>query len=223
MGGGRFSVVSFGLAQSRQMRRTLDMIPKNGSHMKKFIFAALALGVCFASNAQLRKCVGPDGKVTYSDVLCANNSATRDLKLHDNTVDTSGLREEGRRIQQNEQYTSLMQNPPQECRFKSYKNNDQKGKALAEQAQAECVKGLMSGGGSAAATPAYDKWKDHYEQTTSSRQAAINRAGAADNAAAIARSNATAIQNAVNAANRNAENRTTTCKPNLMGTALECR
>lgn len=33
----------------------------------------------------------------------------------------------------------------------------------------------------------------------------------------------TAIQNAVYAANRNAENRTTTCKPNLMGTALDFR
>lgn len=191
--------------------------------MKKILFVAIALGISFSSQAQLRKCVGPDGKVTYSDVVCASNSATRDVKLHDNTLDTSGLREEGRRIRQNEQYTSLMQNPPQECRFKSYKNNDQKGKALAEQAQAECVRGLMSGAGGTGATPAYDKWKDHYEQTTSSRQAAINRAVAADNAAAIARSNATAIQNAVNAANRNAENRATTCKPNLMGTALECR
>lgn len=194
-----------------------------GSDMKKFIFAALALGVCFASNAQLRKCVGPDGKVTYSDVVCTGNSATHNVKLHDNTLDTSGLRAEGQRIEQNERYASLMQNPPQECRFKSYKNNDQKGKALADLAQQECVKGLLSGNNQSGATPAYDRWKDHYEQTTSSRQAAINRAGAADNAAAIARSNATAIQNAVNAANRNAENRTTTCKPNLMGTALECR
>lgn len=42
--------------------------------MKKITVTLLLLVLAGASQAQLRKCVSPDGRVTYSDVLCSTSS-----------------------------------------------------------------------------------------------------------------------------------------------------
>lgn len=46
---------------------------------KKVFFAVLGLVFACASHAQLRKCVGPDGRVTFSDMGCASNSKSAEV------------------------------------------------------------------------------------------------------------------------------------------------
>ena len=60
----------------------------------KFILILVILAT-FAScaNAGTHKCTGPDGKVTFSDVVCPTTSANQDIKEHENTIDTSALRQ----------------------------------------------------------------------------------------------------------------------------------
>lgn len=173
------------------------------------------------AQAQLRKCVAPNGKVTYSDVVCDSGSTAATVRNADgNTVDTSGMRQQAEISQQRVDRTIAMQNPPSECRFRSYKFNDEKGKALADSAQRECIENLLATKqGKPTSKEAYTLWKDHHELTTATREAAHNRAVSTLNADNIARSNERAIQGAV----KSAEQRELTCKPNLMRTALECK
>lgn len=65
--------------------------------MKLALVVAASLLVCCNAQAQLRKCIAPDGKVTYSDVMCAGNSTSAPVKSRDNTLDNSGFREQIRR------------------------------------------------------------------------------------------------------------------------------
>ena len=60
----------------------------------KFAFLCLMARAASASHAQLRKCTGADGKVTYSDVGCATEK--KEARVHGGTVTTmesSGLRQ----------------------------------------------------------------------------------------------------------------------------------
>ncbi len=61
-------------------------------------FAFLSLG----AQAQLRKCVGTDGKVTYSDVLCSKTSVEGVVQNRVSTLDSSGLRKEADRLSETE-------------------------------------------------------------------------------------------------------------------------
>lgn len=178
--------------------------------------------ICFAAQAQVRKCTGPDGKVTYSDSLCSGNTSRESaISTNANTIDGSNLRREGQRIRADEETANAMQNAPPECKFKSYKNNDSKGKALADKAQLECVRNIkLAKEGLSTSKEDYALWRDHYDQTTSVRQGNLNRAVAADNAGRIARSNEAAIQDG---GRNKTENRRFTCKPNILGTALDCK
>lgn len=54
------------------------------------VFSALTLP--FSASAQVRKCTGLDGKITYSDALCNNTSQEKRVNTNANTVDASGLR-----------------------------------------------------------------------------------------------------------------------------------
>lgn len=70
------------------------------------------------AQAQLRKCTGPDGKVTYSDVLCAGNSTSTSVKPRDNTLDSSGQRESSLRLEnQNlkERLSNIEKSPTQQA------------------------------------------------------------------------------------------------------------
>ena len=65
--------------------------------MKPFLLIAalLPLLLCTAVQAQTRKCTAPDGKVTYSDVVCPGSTASeRTVETRGNTLDGSGLREQ---------------------------------------------------------------------------------------------------------------------------------
>lgn len=58
----------------------------------------LPLLLCAAAQAQPRKCTGPDGKVTYSDVACPDRTvAERSVETSGNTLDGSGLREQAQK------------------------------------------------------------------------------------------------------------------------------
>lgn len=63
--------------------------------MNYAILLVAMLSICTGALGQTRKCVGPDGKVTYSDVLCAGQSPQgKEIDTSANTIDHSGMRGE---------------------------------------------------------------------------------------------------------------------------------
>jgi hypothetical protein len=52
---------------------------QKGRMNKKVFFVVLSLTLAGASHAQLRKCVGPDGRVTFSDVACSSNAKSTEV------------------------------------------------------------------------------------------------------------------------------------------------
>lgn len=81
------------------------------SPISALIFFALTLP--FSASAQVHRCTGPDGKVTYSDSRCDNTSQGKQVNTTANTFDASGLRrqttEDAR--QANEDVRQAHQNP----------------------------------------------------------------------------------------------------------------
>ena len=60
--------------------------------MNKPLFAAMLVG---PAQAQVRKCTGPDGKVTYNDFLCVGNAVSESkVEGRTNRLDHSGSREQ---------------------------------------------------------------------------------------------------------------------------------
>lgn len=58
------------------------------------ITTSLVALLCAPAQAQPRRCTAPDGKVTYSDVACADSTQSeRAVETRGNTVDSSELRE----------------------------------------------------------------------------------------------------------------------------------
>lgn len=112
--------------------------------MKLLLVAFAAFLLCANAQAQLRKCVAPDGKVTYSDVLCNGGATTGAIKNpNGNTLDASGSRQQ---VQSNraekdaaESRPAVTARPsaPQECKFSYFSLGDEKGKRLAANAKAE--------------------------------------------------------------------------------------
>lgn len=129
------------------------------------------------AHGQVRKCTMPDGKVTYSDVLCSN-STVREAAVNtkENSLDTSAIRQHSAKIKAEGEIADGMQNAPIECKFKSFNNNDDKGKVLADKAQLECVKNIQAKkSGQPTSTDDYAMWKDHFEQESQKRQAMLQR------------------------------------------------
>jgi hypothetical protein len=132
----------------------------------------LVVLLCVNAQAQLRKCTGVDGKVTYSDVLCASTSTTQSVKVHENSLDTSALRQEGRNLESR----SLMTAPPTECKFKAFENGDEKGKVLGPKATEECIKNIQARKeGRPTSQDAYTMWKDNFDQESEKRHAFLQR------------------------------------------------
>lgn len=166
--------------------------------MKTISLFTAALFLCLNVHAQVRKCTGPDGKVTYSDVLCVNPSARESaVDTSANTIDHSGLRKEAQRQRDEAELAELSTNTPRECRFKFYRFGDPKGKALSENAKTECIKNIRAAKqGKPTSNDAYSKWKDHFDQTATARRAIGQEIGSAENARRTAASNEAAIQSA---------------------------
>lgn len=155
----------------------------------------LALLFPLMCNAQVRKCTGPDGKIVYSDFICSTGTVKEvTVRTDVNNLDHSGLRKEGRRIQETEELADLTANTPNECRFKYY-IGDLRGKAMAAKAKAECIKNLVAvKQGTPTGTEAYSQWKEGYDQTGIDRRAAVARASATNNANMITNSNQRAME-----------------------------
>jgi len=188
----------------------------------KFIFVLVAiLMLCANAQAQLRKCTGADGRVTYSDVLCSTSSTAGTIKSPDgNSLDHSGFREQSQKsqatkegIDTRDRMAAARQSTPQECKFSYFTTGDEKGKTLAANAKEECLRNIEAKkAGKSVSLEDYNFWKDHYSQKSANRQAAISRASSD--------ANARATQQAIG--NSGSENRKFTCKPNLLGSALDC-
>ena len=109
---------------------------------KKHI-AVAGIMILAATNimAQVHKCVDGNGKVTYSDALCASGSNSSDISTTHNTMDSSGLRATAARYAEEDRkqaVAAMLASPPPECKFRYVLNNAQ-SKASAEEAKRECV------------------------------------------------------------------------------------
>lgn len=157
--------------------------------MKKQFLAALLLAALIGPvQAQVRKCTGPDGKVTYSDFVCASGASKEDrVKTNANTIDASGYRQEAQRnkaeqaadaaMQQRDAKSQVatlaVQNGASKCEFASFKNGDSKGQQLAIAAKQECLENLAAkASGQPTSLEAYNFWKDHHQMQSAKRSAA---------------------------------------------------
>lgn len=67
--------------------------------MKKIVCSALIAVVSLSASAQMRKCIGSDGKVQYSDTFCPNTSVEKSVRTDGvSTLDNSGLRSQGQKM-----------------------------------------------------------------------------------------------------------------------------
>lgn len=133
--------------------------------MKTSIFAIALISIFAMSDsiAQLRKCVGADGKVTYSDTLCSSTTIQKsDVKVYENTIDTSEMRQAGENLKKRELARDAVQEGSTACKFSSYVIGDSKGKELALAAKSECLNNLAAKAkGQPTSDEAYNKWVDH--------------------------------------------------------------
>ena len=184
--------------------------------MKKQIALALLVLVALGTSyAQVRKCVGPNGKVTYSDSLCAGGTASEtSVRTDANTLDSSGYRQQAEQMRSNAAVDQAMSQEASTCKFEYMALGDSKGKALASAAKQECLANIRAKAtGQPINKDAYNTWKDHHTLKSAQRQSAVDRANANDNANATRQ----AIERS-GAANRKGF----TCRPNALGTALNC-
>ena len=72
--------------------------------MKVTIILAALLACCLGAQAQVKKCVHPDGHVEYTEKPCAGGAAVSIPKLTDNTTDGGQDRRQTYRHQQEQQY-----------------------------------------------------------------------------------------------------------------------
>lgn len=136
-----------------------------------FLAAPILVFFVVASHAQLRKCVGADGKITYSDVVCASATTDTPIRVRDNTLDSSGFRQEMDTSRAASERNELMRATPKECKFQYYEYGDARGKILAENANNECIDNkLASKSGVPSSLVAYQLWRDNYDQVSSRKQ-----------------------------------------------------
>ena len=179
------------------------------------------------AHAQLHKCTAPNGKITYSDVVCNTNAITDSIKNpYGNSIDTSALRQEMKKNREENEAdesratATARQSPPQECKFAYFSIGDEKGKRLAANAKAECFQNNEARlNGLPISLEHYTFWNDHYSRKSNNRQAAITRA----NSDANSWLTKNAIDNAASdIKNKTYNNKTYKCKPNYSGTELNC-
>lgn len=163
--------------------------------MRHLLLCGLLLSA--ASHAQVQKCT-IEGKTVYSDSQCGQHGTA--INTTANTVDGSGLREQAQRnrdeaqrqqesAELDGQRASLAANVPLECKFKSFKNRDEKGRLLGQRAQAECIQNILNARqGKPPNLAAYGLWKDHNDRVSADRNAEAARSSAAINSRTPSRS-----------------------------------
>ena len=188
------------------------------------LMAALAI-YTGASGAQTRKCTGPDGRITYSDVVCSTAGTSQTVNTHANTIDQSSARREidAQRAANmpDSKISSTKVGAPQDCTFAYYALGDDKGKRLADAAKAECLANNQAKlKGEPNSLEAYGFWRDHRALKVAQRNGAIASAQARESAAQ-ARDAATDAQTARNTKPM-PTNPKLTCKPSPSGRTIEC-
>lgn len=140
--------------------------------MKTIIIAALLLAAVSAQ-AQVRKCTGPDGKVTYSDALCSKDTANESgVNTGANTIDSSGFRQEAQNSRADKLRADAKASGTKKCTFSYYSMADSKGKELAEAATKECYSNMAAKEtGVQTSLDAYNMWKDHHATVANKRNA----------------------------------------------------
>ena len=142
--------------------------------MKNKITALLLFGMLIASaQAQVRKCTGADGKVTYSDFMCSSSTSNETgVRTNANTIDASGLREDSKRYKTAEAVDQAMQQGSSKCKFAYYAVGDSKGQDLAAAAKQECLSNIAAkASGQPTTLEAYNFWKDHHQIKSTQRSA----------------------------------------------------
>lgn len=138
---------------------------------------ALTLATSGAS-AQVRKCVGANGKVTYSDFICeTNTSKEQEVKTNANTIDGSVYKKEAQKARTDAIAEKATEDAraTTACKFSSYALGDKKGKELADAAREECISNAAAkANGGQGKTDAYQTWKDHRQLKISERSALVN-------------------------------------------------
>lgn len=80
-----------------------NFITFRGTMIRIFLLAVL-LGMVVSAHAQTHKCLGPNGRIIYSDAPCANNQTGSEIRLRENSIDTRADWERNERyIQQRRQ------------------------------------------------------------------------------------------------------------------------
>jgi hypothetical protein len=140
------------------------------------------------------------------------------VAVNANTIDSSGLRQQAQKYSDDAAMERAASSG--QCKFLHYKYGDAQGKLLAEAAKQECRQNVVAKSkGQQTSSEAYGRWKDHMAMTSARRDAAATRAANEQNARATANSN----RDAINGVGDRINNKTYECKPNLIGTALDCR
>ncbi len=193
--------------------------------MKSIQFAACALtifGVLMSpAYGQVRKCIGQNGKVTYSDSICGIGTAREDgVSVNANTIDSSGLREQAKKDRGDDAADKAVQQGSKTCKFSYFAYGDEHGKTLSDEAKQECLNNLSAKArGQSTSLEAYNMWKDHFDQKSAARRAVSANIQNSQNARNIADSN----RNAINAVGNQLNNKTYKCSPNLLGNSLDCK
>lgn len=138
------------------------------------VFIAACTLFAGAAHAQVRKCTGPDGKVVYSDFVCAGNTVKETgVSSGGNSVDASGLRDASKKMRGEKAIENALLNNPQECSFPAA-GKDEKGKTLATSAKDECLANIAAKAtGGTTSKEAYAAWKEYHDSAVSRRNSGI--------------------------------------------------
>lgn len=171
--------------------------------MKHALFAAL---VCVffitPATAQVRKCTGADGRVTYSDFVCASTTAKETgVVTNSNTLDGSGMRKQAKSDRNTAAGDQAVMEKGEQCKFTRYGLGKGVGAMLADAATKECLDNLRAKAiGQPVFFEAFNRWKE----------------------AKIA-SDAQSAADGTRAALNNLQNKSYQCTPNPFGTSMNCR
>jgi hypothetical protein len=144
--------------------------------MKRTIAALLLLAsIVGTAHAQVRKCLLPDGNVTYSDVLCTKNVAKQvDVNLIANSVDKSPARAEARKFAHDKLVAQARQREPNRCTFSIEPSIQGDGKQLAEAATQECFSNILAPQtGNPQLNDAFERWFENQQLAEGKRSASV--------------------------------------------------
>lgn len=171
------------VGQNHRTLRPLVLYQVNARHsttlkgvqtMRKTITTLLLLAtLAGTAHAQVRKCILPDGKVTYSDVLCSKDVAMQaDVNLVANSADKSPARAEARRFAVERLITLARNREPNRCKFSIEPSIRGDGRQLAEDATHECFANIVAEQtGHPIRNDAFERWFENQQLAEGKRSA----------------------------------------------------